>query len=394
MTIAQIKSSLSLETVLQHYALRPDRNARLRCPWHPDKTPSLQVYPKTNSWTCFSSNCAAGSGDQIDFIMKYEKISKHEAILKAREMVGLNGTGQLKRPIENKNGTDLSRIAVLSKYYQSCIDQIGKNEKAQAYAAGRNLDWRGQGIGYAAYGTGKSWNQLLKTQVEELGLNKIKNCLIFAMRNADGKVIDIYGRSIAKTAKAKHFYLKGQQQGLYPSYPQPGCTTLILCESIIDAASLAPYLAQEEKYCVLALYGTNGFTDEHEQVIRSLEHLQEIILFFDGDQAGHKAAAKYADQLRALRPGLQISSITTPEGEDPNSLLQSHEGGIIGHLIEQRQVLKTQAKPKASAGIPHTGRLDTKNPEMLHYTRTGLDIHVIGGGKITGLDRLRVTLKI
>jgi DNA primase len=82
MEIAQIKAELPIETVLNHYNLPPDRNNRLCCPWHNDKTPSLQVYPKTNTWTYFSSNCNAGSGDQVDFIMKYEKVTKHEAIIK------------------------------------------------------------------------------------------------------------------------------------------------------------------------------------------------------------------------------------------------------------------------------------------------------------------------
>jgi hypothetical protein len=70
MEIQEIKKSLSMLKVLAHYNLVPDRNNRLKCPFHDDTTPSFQVYPKTNTWHCFSSNCQAGSGDQIDFIMK------------------------------------------------------------------------------------------------------------------------------------------------------------------------------------------------------------------------------------------------------------------------------------------------------------------------------------
>src|SRR5271157_1549161 len=88
MEISEIKRRLSILTLLNHYGLKPDKNYRLRCPFHPDKTPSLQVYPKTNTWTCFSSNCSAGSGDQIDFIMHMEKCTKHEAILKAQGFTG------------------------------------------------------------------------------------------------------------------------------------------------------------------------------------------------------------------------------------------------------------------------------------------------------------------
>ena len=89
MEIQEIKQRLKIETVLACYQLTPDHNNRLKCPFHDDKTPSMQVYPKTGTWTCFSSNCSAGSGDQIDFIMKRESCTKHEAILKAKELVGV-----------------------------------------------------------------------------------------------------------------------------------------------------------------------------------------------------------------------------------------------------------------------------------------------------------------
>ncbi|MEM9549511.1 MAG: CHC2 zinc finger domain-containing protein, partial [Bacteroidota bacterium] len=88
MEIQDIKNQLPISHVLAHYNLTPDRNNRLCCPWHNDKTPSLQIYPKTNTWTCFSSNCDAGSGDVIDFIMRMEKSTKHEAIQKAKMLLG------------------------------------------------------------------------------------------------------------------------------------------------------------------------------------------------------------------------------------------------------------------------------------------------------------------
>lgn len=88
MEIQDIKATLSIRTVLNHYHLSPDRNNRINCPWHDDKTPSLQIYPKTNTWTCFSSNCSAGSGDTIEMIQKMEKCTKHEALKKAAELCG------------------------------------------------------------------------------------------------------------------------------------------------------------------------------------------------------------------------------------------------------------------------------------------------------------------
>ena len=80
MEIHEIKQRLSIATVLQHYSLTVDRNRQIHCPFHQDDTPSCRIYPETNSFHCFG--CGA-TGDQIEFIERYERISKHEAIVRA-----------------------------------------------------------------------------------------------------------------------------------------------------------------------------------------------------------------------------------------------------------------------------------------------------------------------
>ena len=87
--------------VLAKYNLKPNKHLRLNCPFHEDKTPSMQVYYKTQTAYCFSSNCKTHgkSLDVIDFIMHRENQDKHNAILKAAGMLreakcrktGLNG---------------------------------------------------------------------------------------------------------------------------------------------------------------------------------------------------------------------------------------------------------------------------------------------------------------
>ena len=72
MDLKDIKQQLTINQVLSHYNLKPDKNQRLLCPFHPDKTPSLQIYPATNTYCCFSSNCNAGTGDMIQFFFPPE----------------------------------------------------------------------------------------------------------------------------------------------------------------------------------------------------------------------------------------------------------------------------------------------------------------------------------
>src|SRR3972149_2349166 len=92
MEINEIKSRLSIQTVLKHYGLQPDRNGMLKCPFHADGTASMKVYPQTNTFNCFG---CGKNGDQIEICVLKEG-SKHKGILKAAELAG-----EIK-PINNK----------------------------------------------------------------------------------------------------------------------------------------------------------------------------------------------------------------------------------------------------------------------------------------------------
>jgi DNA primase len=147
MEIHEIKRRLSILKVLAHYNLVPDRNHRLCCPFHPDKTPSLQVFPETGTWTCFSSNCSAGSGDQVDFIMRKEGITKHLAILKAKNLIGEPGDPvpqKSKSGMEPKQQPELTtdqRTGILTEAFTHFVRSLNaKPEKAINYLGSRKLD--------------------------------------------------------------------------------------------------------------------------------------------------------------------------------------------------------------------------------------------------------------
>src|SRR5690606_30815667 len=162
-----------------------------------------------------------------------------------------------------------------------------------------------------------------------------KWCIVFALRNRASQVTGLYFRSTINDTDQKHYYLK-DQQGLYPNYPSAETKKLILTEAIIDAATLLQVEQITANYSVLACYGTNGLTEEHEQAIKELQQLDEVIFFFDGDEAGQKAVEKYTETIKQLKPKAKISNIATPEGEDINSLAQGHELEILAHLVEKR----------------------------------------------------------
>ena len=376
MEIQEIKTQLSITAVLAHYLLYADRNSRLCCPWHSDKTPSLQIYPNTDTWTCFSSNCNAGSGDQIDFIMKMEKCTKHEAIMKSKTLLGHT----IPKKVKTNTQTD----------YEKFFKQLKMNFKSGQsvkYLEQRNLDRKKIEIGYNA----NTWSYL-------------KHCIIFPLRNEQGEIFSFYGRSIYDKENEKHFYLKNRS-GLYPSYPQPETKILILTEAVIDAVSL---LQLDLDYEVLAMYGTNGLTEEHQEAIRNLKDLEEVIMFYDGDEAGRKAVEKWSPVLRDLQPKAKISYVNTPEGEDVNSISQSHEAEIFHHLLSERIELKsqnqglffsiessTEKRKVAENGrfIKQQSDFDSSNPKNLHYKGKAGEYYIKGGIK-NGLDSMKIALQI
>lgn len=306
MEISQIKSRLSILDVLSHYGLKADKQQRLCCPFHEDTTPSMQIYPQTNTFCCFSSNCQAGTGDVIEFIALYEKQGKHQALLKAKSLI----------QSQEVKTEELSRSAVLTKAFTLFINAFRASSKAKAYTQGRALAACVE-VGYNA-GTLTAHNKPLVASFAAYGLlykNRFgtglsvfaKNSIVFALRGADNHITGLYFRSLENDPDKKHYYLK-DRAGLYPAYPGPDTRTLILTESVIDAASLAGLVLPFEHYAVLALYGTNGFTVEHQQAISGLASLQEIILFFDGDPAGRQAAAKYKEQFSVAFPSCRCAS--------------------------------------------------------------------------------------
>ncbi|MCP4481924.1 MAG: DNA primase, partial [bacterium] len=234
MTIQEIKQSLSIEEVLSHYGLKANKNKMLNCPFHEDKTPSMQIYEESNTAYCFSSNCKlyGKSIDQIDFIMHKENRSKYESINKAKQMLGIQ---------EQK-----SEISI-KKTFKTLHQNLIKSSKAQSYLKERKL-----------------------SDLDELGYNyrtipELRDCIIFPLKNKEGKIVSLYGRSITNK-NGKHYYLPNRE-GLYPNHPNKDIETLILTESIIDALSIQ----QNTKYPVLALYGTNGLTNEHSLALSQLK---------------------------------------------------------------------------------------------------------------------------
>lgn len=414
MEISDIKQRLSIHTVLQHYNLKPDRNSHIKCPFHEDDKPSCRIYADTNTFHCFGCNT---TGDQIEFIEKYEKCSKYEAILKAKQLCGIPEPIKTEKP--KAKPTPINGTEILTKSFTHFARSLNaKPKKAIEYLESRKLNYKALSIGYDA-GTLHKAKDITNEQKQgylQAGLLKpdkfgrensfytrFNNCIVFPLLDKNGNIKSLYGRHIEKG----HHYLEGEHKGLYPKYPGQETTSLILTEAIIDAATLLQVPEITQEYGTLALYGTNGFTDEHRQAIAELKELKEVILFFDGDEAGTEAIKEIATELKQINEALQITVVETPEGEDVNSLLQGHEPEIFTHLIENRKPFSFSIeshsieKEKSTEPAPiNNNQLSINknplkvNPDCLLYETDHLTITLWGGIETHTVNRLRATLHI
>lgn len=416
MEIPEIKEQLTLREVLSHYGLKPDKHLRLNCPFHEDKTPSLQIYYKTHTCYCFSSNCSTHgkSLDVIDFILHKEGITKHEAINKAKELI--NGTTE---PIR-----DLTRAAILTKMFTYFKNGVHSSKPAKEYLESRNLDYTKIEVGYNSgqFHHGARKDKYLIESCVKVGLlldkgltgrtgDKAykpfgKNGIVFPLKNQKGQIVSLYFRStIATDGRSRHFYLR-DRQGLYPHYPKPTTTKLILAEAIIDAATLLQNETIIKDFEILSLFGTNGLMDEHLAAIKNLKQLEEIVFWFDGDESGQAAAEKYKAILAEAKPNVKISQVLTPDNEDVNSLLDGHETEILTNLLENRQALeapktetlffsneKSVERKNQSKETEATNELNTINPSNLIYKGQSAE-YQIKGFKLSQLDSLKVSLLI
>ncbi|MFC2138589.1 toprim domain-containing protein [Bacteroidota bacterium] len=184
---------------------------------------------------------------------------------------------------------------------------------------------------------------------------------------------------------------------MYPHYPKPATTRLILTEAIIDAATLLQLPFITENYKILSCYGTNGLTGEHKEAIKELEKLQEIIIFFDGDKTGKTAAEKTAKELQQINEKLAIKVVNTPENEDVNSLSLSHEPEIFTHLLESAEpffLLTGDLEETKKEPVSTPNKLNTENPEQIIYENNELKITIWGGIDKENLSRLKVSMHI
>jgi len=420
MEIAELKNRLDIMQVASHLGIQVDpKTKRANCPFHNDRTPSLQFSKDKQIATCFSTACDAGTMDVIGLAEKKLGLSTHETLNYLKDFAGQPAAAGIKTEqssaLETPMFSDKDRTYIIEKIFAYFRNGyiMRKDNNGRKYLESRGLDTvKLENLGIVIGYNSAQFHHRGRISKEDMQLCEqagllikstngsktetsytpwARHCVVFPMKDQSGATVGIYGRSI--NTNGGHYYLK-ESKGLFYR-PQKSASKIIITESIIDFLTLYQIDELRSSYDFLPIYGTNRFNAEHNEALSQLDNLEEIIFALDGDDAGLEAVKKYSEILSKSLPNVSVSTLELPDGEDVNSLAQGHDQAIFLHLINNRSLLFS---PEVESLDTHpkdkdTPSLNTSNKYKLSYTSETATCFVQGGiGRV--LDNMKITLVI
>jgi DNA primase len=361
-----------VEVISSYIPLKPaGKNYRALCPFHKEKTPSFTVSPEKGLFHCFG--CGVG-GNVFTFLMRYEGISFYEAVKSLAERYGI--------PIEEVEGVqeklepyfEINRMA--NEIFRMKLLHPREGKVARDYLLKRGVapkTWELYGLGYApdqwdllsGFFEQKGKDLLL---VEEVGLiirgtrgyyDRFRGRITFPIEDIRGRILGFGGRILGE---GEPKYLNSPDS---PIFKKGECLyglkqardhiiqkrEAVIVEGYFDVISLA----QSGLRNVVAPLGT-ALTEVQLRILKPL--VNKVLLLFDGDQAGRKAAMRAVELL--VQEGIEGDIIILPENEDPDTFLKSHsvedllrlrKGGLEFYcegVINNYEIKKPEGKFKAA----------------------------------------------
>jgi DNA primase len=346
-TIEQIAAANDIVEVIGSYfpLKRAGANFKALCPFHQEKTPSFHVSPQRQTFHCFG--CGVG-GSVFRFVMEYEHTDFPSAVRKLAARAGIpiieeRGASEDR---ERQTRTRLLRLhSEAAEWFHENLLKKEFAERAREYLKQRGIDrqvaknWQ---LGYApeswdtflkwALGRGYSRSELLQSGLVKLRneerpesdvYDRFRDRIMFPIFNDVGEVIAFSGRLLQDDAEAAKYlnspetplFRKGKMLfGLHKTKRSLiEANSAIVCEGQLDLITLFEAGITN----VVAPQGT-AFTEDQARLLKRF--VDEVVLCFDADEAGQKAAERSLDAL--LQNDLVVRAVEMPRDQDPDSLVR------------------------------------------------------------------------
>jgi DNA primase len=341
--VEQLKSSIDIIDVVGQYVRLRKAGTRFvgLCPFHTEKTPSFGVHAVHQFYKCFG--CGA-SGDAIKFVMEIEALTFYEAmkLLAGRYGIPMPKRAEYSDP-ETKLRAAIYRMHEIAQQMYHAALASGAGSDARAYLAKRGLAAAAVeefGLGYSD----RSGQALVRAfekegfteeQKEQCGLvlrrqegsgyfDRFRGRLMFPIHNESGVVIGFGGRALGAGEEPK--YLNSSESPIY--HKGRVLYNLHRAKTAIRAASRAVLV--EGYMDVIGVWAAGvhevvascGTALVVQQVRAIKRHSERIVVNFDPDEAGMKAAERSIEIL--VEEGMQVRVLELEGGLDPDEYVKAN----------------------------------------------------------------------
>lgn len=364
LTIERIKDTADIVDVVSEFVSLKKVGANYRglCPFHNDHTPSFYVSPARRTCHCFV--CGEG-GDSVGFLMRHEQLTYPDALrwlarrynieIQERELTEEQKREQTEREsmfivnqwaaeyFSNILHNDIDGRAIGMQYFR----QRGvRDDIIRKFQLGFSLSDR-EALAKAALAKGYKGEYLVKTGLcyardghpEEL-IDRFAGRVIFPWIGVSGKVVGFGGRVLdARTKGVSQKYVNSPDSevyhkdhelyGIFQAKKAIAKENLVyMVEGYTDVISM--------HQCGIENVVANSGTALSEHQIHILHRFTpNIVLLYDGDAAGIKAALRGTDML--LAEGMNVKVMLLPDGDDPDSFARKHTAEEFRNYIKENQ---------------------------------------------------------
>jgi len=370
------------------------------CPFHNEKTPSFTVSRNKQFYHCFG--CGA-HGTAIGFLMAYANMDFIEALEDLASRVGMElPQSAAGSEIQSPTKRLYEVLQQSMDYYRHQFKRHAEGEAAADYLKRRGLS----GETAAAFALGFSpsgWNNLtaefgddestrrallaagmLIEKAPDRSYDRFRERIMFPIRDGRGRVIAFGGRVLGdespkylNSPETAVFHKGRELYGLFEArHASPKLQRLLVVEGYMDVIMLAQHGI---KYAVATL----GTATSKEHLERMFRVVPEVVFCFDGDRAGRAAAWRALENaLAVVREGWQARFMFLPDGEDPDSLVQSELQAGFESRIENAVTLSAFLFDELSqqvdmSSIDGCARLVELARPLLSRVRQGVYRHML-----------------
>ncbi len=356
----EIKTRLKVSTVVSKSVVLKKRGKEFvgLSPFKTEKTPSFTVNDEKEFYHCFATS---EHGNIFDFVMKTQNFKFGEAVKHLAQLAGMQPY-MFSKQDEEREKKWVEYLSIYTQYVDFYHNELLKNDtyiNAREYLKNRSLgkeEVKKFKIGYIE--KNPNFFKQLKGQFSEQTLiesglfyldekkkayvERFRGRLIFPINNISGQPIALGGRIITQLDYlAKYinspetlFFKKGANLYNLDSARKLSnkLNNIYLVEGYMDVVGLSKNGIEN----AVANLGTS-LTDK--QILTLNQFFDDIIICFDGDESGYKAALRAAENsIKDLKPEKQISFLFLPDKEDPDSFVNKNGKSYFIDYTKQSKI--------------------------------------------------------